>query len=259
MVEIAIKTLKGNSKKIKIELPTVFDMPYRSDLIQRAVLSDQSKKRQKQGRDPMAGRRVAATGVGPGKGISKIPRTHGSGTHHGSRGTFIHSTRGGKLAHPPKVEKDIVEKMNKKEYALALKSAVASTANADLVKERGHKFDDKLAFPIIVEEKVTQIVKTSDVLEVLGNLGLGEDLDRTKPRKVRAGKGKRRGRRYKRKTGPLIVVADDCDLLSAGRNLAGVEVCRVRDLNVEMLAPGTYAGRATVWTEGALDVLSAWR
>ncbi len=259
MVQVVVKNIKGNSKKNKVDLPPVFETPLRSDLIKRAVLSDQSRKKQPQGRFPLAGRLVAASGVGPGRGISKIPRTHGKGTPHGNRGTFIHSTVGGKLAHPPKVEKKIVEKINKKEYFLALKSAVAYTANRDSVVERGHKVDDNVKFPIIVEDKAMDISKTSKVTEALNNLGLGEDLKRTSQKKIRAGKGKSRGRRYRRKVGPLIVVGDDCKLIKAGNNIQGVQICKVEDLTVEILAPGTHPGRATVWTESAIAKLAEWR
>jgi large subunit ribosomal protein L4e len=59
-----------------------------------------------------------------------------------------------------------------------------------------------------------------------------------------------RGRRYKQRKSILIVTAD-APLRAAG-NLAGVDVVTVDQLNCELLAPGTHAGRLTVWTEGAL-------
>ncbi len=258
MVESKVMNLKGNAKKTGITLPEVFNTPYRPDLIKRAVLSEQSYKRQKQGRYLLAGRLVAATSVGPGRGISKIPRTHGKGTHHGNRAAFVHSARGGKLAHPPKVEKIIIEKINKKEKRFAIRSAVSSTANKELVEKRGHIVDGVKNFPIILDNKACEIKKASVVLELLDNLGLGNDLERAKEKSIRAGKGKGRGRKYKRKIGPLIVVKDDCDLIKAGRNLSGVEITKVSELRVEKLAPGTYAGRATVWTEDAIKALEEW-
>jgi large subunit ribosomal protein L4e len=59
-----------------------------------------------------------------------------------------------------------------------------------------------------------------------------------------------RGRRYKQRKSLLIVTADT-PLLSA-RNLSGVDVVTIDQLNVEHLAPGMQAGRLTVWTESAL-------
>lgn len=44
-------------------------------------------------------------------------------------------------------------------------------------------------------------------------------------------------------------------LIKASRNLPGVDVITVERLNVELLAPGTHAGRLTVWTESSLKWL----
>ena len=258
MTEAKILSLKGRSKG-KVELPSVFEATFRPDLIKRAVLSEQSKKRQPQGRSPTAGKMVAHSSVGPGRGISKVPRTHGKRTHHGHRGTFINQTVGGMLAHPPKVEKVYIEKINKKEHRLALWSAVSATGDKDIVEKRGHIFDEKLSFPLVVSDDIEGTTKTNEMVEILSNLGLSDDLERTKQKKVRAGKGKMRGRKYRRKVGPLVVVADDCDALRAGKNVAGVTVCKVKDLTVEELAPGSNAGRLTVWTESAIKAVSEWK
>ncbi|KKK57718.1 hypothetical protein LCGC14_3051670, partial [marine sediment metagenome] len=161
---------------------------FRPDLIKRAVLSEQSKKRNPQGRFLLAGKQVTASSVGPGSGISKVPRTHGKGTHHGNRAALIHSTVGGRLAHPPKVEKIIVEKINKKEHRLALWSAVSATASRDTVESRGHLFDEKISFPIIVEDKINNLERTKEVIEAIEKLGVGDDLSRSQIKKIRAGK-----------------------------------------------------------------------
>ena len=73
---------------------------------------------------------------------------------------------------------------------------------------------------------------------------------------VRAGKGKRRGRKMKQAVGPLIVVVDGKSLVNAASNLPGVDVTTVSNLNTEMLAPGTHPGRLTVWTNGAIEKLN---
>lgn len=257
MSKIAIRSITG-SEAGDTEVPDIFSTGFRPDLIKRAVLSDESKDRQPQGRYPLAGKLTAATSVGPGRGISLVPRTHAKGTHHSSRGAVIPSTRGGRLAHPPKVEKIIVEKINKKEYNLALKSAVSATGSDSIVIDRGHRVEEDIQFPIVVEDRFTEIAKTKEMVEVLTNLGFGEDLERTKKREIRSGKGKRRGRKYRTKIGPLIVIADDCLAERAARNIPGVEVVKVKDLRITQLAPGAVAGRATVWTESALKQLEEW-
>jgi large subunit ribosomal protein L4e len=65
-----------------------------------------------------------------------------------------------------------------------------------------------------------------------------------------------RGRKYKGRKSLLIVAASDQGLGKAARNLPGVDFITVEKLNAELLAPGTRAGRLTVWTESSLQKLS---
>jgi large subunit ribosomal protein L4e len=50
----------------------------------------------------------------------------------------------------------------------------------------------------------------------------------------------------------LFVITEDRGLVKAVRNLSGLEVCEVGNLDVEMLAPGASPGRLCIWTEGAV-------
>jgi large subunit ribosomal protein L4e len=59
----------------------------------------------------------------------------------------------------------------------------------------------------------------------------------------------------KHAVGPLIVVVENKGLANAARNVPGVEVTTVANLNTEMLAPGTHPGRLTLWTNGAIERL----
>lgn len=241
----------------KVELPEVFNSVLRPDVIKRAVLAEQSWKRQPKGVSSLAGKLVSVENWGPGRGAARVPRVKGSRTHSAQRTAFVPQARGGHKAHPPKVEKNITQKINKKEHALALKSAIAYTAQKEAVSARGHRFEDKMIFPIIIESKAEEIGKTKDVLRMLGNLGLSLELMRIKLGKnIRAGKGKMRARKYKVPIGPLIVVGDkDCSLIKAGKNILGTDVITVKELSAEFLAPGTYPGRLTIWTEGAIKSL----
>ncbi len=65
-----------------------------------------------------------------------------------------------------------------------------------------------------------------------------------------------RGRKYKNRKSLLIVAAQDQGLGKAARNLPGVDFITVEKLNAELLAPGTKAGRLTIWTEGSLQRLN---
>ncbi|MBX5320659.1 MAG: 50S ribosomal protein L4 [Candidatus Bathyarchaeota archaeon] len=236
----------------KIKLPPIFETPIRPDVIKRAVLAIQSARFQPQGRDPMAGKRTTAESRGVGLGIARIPRIKGPrGT-----GAFAPGTVGGRLAHPPTSEKKIVKKIPRKEKRLALFSAIAATASKEMVVSRGHSVEGIPQIPLVVANELEGLKKTRDVEETLIKLGVLADLYRVRESiKVRAGKGKLRGRKMKQAVGPLIVVAEDKGVGEAARNIPGVEVVPVKSLNAEVLAPGTHPGRLTIWTASAIETL----
>lgn len=256
---VNIYSIKG--KPIgEIELPEVFKTEYRPDLIQRAVVSLQSKRRQPYGIDEEAGfkssadyfgRRKGAYRMTVNRGMSRLPREKLPAGGLG-RVRIIPSSVGGHRAHPPK-NKDYTKNMNNKEYKLALKSAIAATQNKEIVAARGHKIEGITEIPLIVEDALEKITKTKDALETLKALGLTAELERTKKPKIRAGKGKTRGRKYKEKKAALIVVGKDEGISKAAENIPGIEVTPIEKLDVEMLAPGTHAGRLTIWTKSALE------
>ena len=55
--------------------------------------------------------------------------------------------------------------------------------------------------------------------------------------------------------GPLIVISKDDGLGNAASNLPGVDVSYMKNLNPEMLAPGTHPGRFTIWTSSSIEEL----
>jgi len=239
----------------RVKIPRVFRTPIRPDVIKRAVLAIQTHRLQPQGRDVMAGKRTSAESWGARRGVSRVPRVKGSRYPKAGQGAFAPMTVGGRAAHPPKVEKVIRKEINKKERRLAIRSAIAATAIKELVAARGHVVDEVKNFPLVVDDALEELERTRDVREVFKNLGLWPDVERASERKVRAGKGKMRGRKLKKRKGPLIVVSKDGGIFKAARNLPGVDVVLVKDLNAELLAPGTHPGRLTVWTKSAFRSL----
>jgi large subunit ribosomal protein L4e len=236
----------------KIDLPDVFSTPLRPDVIKRAVLAIQSNSIQPQGRDPMAGKKTTAESRGTGSGAARIPRIKGGS----GRAAFAPGTMKGRAAHPPKAEKIIVKNIPKKEAKLALNSAIAATAEKEVVAKRGHKIENIPAFPMVVDDAFEALTKAKEVEDAFASLGIADDVVRVREsRNIRAGKGKLRGRRIKQAVGPLIVVVEDKAIANAASNLPGVEVTTVNNLNTEMLAPGTHPGRLTVWTNGAIKQL----
>jgi len=243
--------LQGESTG-NITLPTVFSTPLRPDVIKRAVLAIQSSRLQPQGRDPMAGKRTSAESRGTGSATARVPRIKGGS----GRAAFAPSTVKGRQPHPPRAEKKILKSIPKKEAKLALFSAIAATAQKETVASRGHKIEAVADIPLIVDNAIEGLTKAKEVEEALTKLGVLSDITRVRnSRKIRAGKGKHRGRKMKQAVGPLIVVVDNKALGNAASNVPGVQVTTVANLNTEMLAPGTHPGRLTLWTNGAIESL----
>jgi len=237
----------------KITLPPIFEVAVRPDVIKRAVTAIQSNRFQPQGRDSMAGKRTTAESRGVGLAMARVPRIKGAT----ARAAFAPGTVGGRVAHPPSSEKKIVKKIPKKEKRLALLSAIAATASKEAVALRGHSIEDVLQIPLIVTDDIEKLRKAKEVEEVLIRLGVLSDIYRVREsRKIRAGKGKRRGRRLKQAVGPLIVVTENEGIVEAARNILGVDVATIKDLNAEVLAPGAQPGRLTIWTESAIGKLA---
>ncbi|WP_318568520.1 50S ribosomal protein L4 [Salinigranum marinum] len=241
-MKATVRDLNGDDAG-EVDLPDTFDTPYRPDLIQRAVVAAQANRKQAYGADPFAGMRTPAESFGSGRGMAHVPRENGQGRR-------VPQTVGGRKAHPPKAEKDQGKRINDKERQLAVRSAVAATADAALVAERGHQFDSDLELPLVVSDEFEDLVKTKEVVSFLEAVGLDADIERAEERTVRAGQGKARGRKYRRPTSILFVTSEEPS--KAARNLAGADVATAANVSAEDLAPGTHAGRLTVWTESAL-------
>jgi len=263
---ISIYSMKGDVTG-SIDLPDVFNTPYRPDLIQRAVVSIQSMIRQSYGTSPVAGLNTSAGYYGRrgrryrqtiNKEMSRLPREKPGGGGLGKVRRVPQSV-GGRRAHPPKSEKIFAKNINNKEYLYAFKSAVAATLDTDLLKLRNHRIDgvidSNLSFPLIIENDFENLTKTSDVVEALRSLNLGEELERCSFIKSKSGKSASRGRRYKKRSGVLVVVSNPDAPVRLCRNISGVDIFSVDELDVELLAPGTQAGRLTVWTKAALEYI----
>jgi len=233
-----------------LPLPSVFNTPLRLDVISKAVLAEQSHSFQRQGRNPMAGKRTTAEGFGVGRGISRVPRIGGHGPLSG-QAAFAPGTKGGRLAFPPVSTANPRKRINRKERLLALRSALAASASRMIVKGRGHRFEEEITFPLVVSDSIEKVTKTSEARKFLVNLGLWNDIERV----VESMETKKGHPRHK--VGPLIVVGEYQGAHRAFRNFSGVDVVRAQDLSVEDLAPGTHPGRLTVWSESAFKWIGA--
>ncbi len=251
-MKVNVYSTKGKKLPKKADLPKVFEDPVRPDIIKKAVLASQSTSFQPYGSNPMAGKRTSAATFGTGRGLARVARVSGGGPTRG-RGAFAPSTVGGRVAHPARVARRIIKRMNKKEMKKAIASAIAATADKEAVEKRGHKIGEDTDLPIIISDEFEKIDTTAETDEIFHTLNLTTDIDKAKKRKIRAGKGKRRGRKYKTKKSVLVVIGEDKGIKQGARNLPGVEVVTAEELGIEHLAPGTQYGRLTVYTQSALE------
>ncbi len=253
----------AKNKTGEINLPAQFDEEYRPDLIKRAVLSIQSHKRQQHAASSEAGKRSSAKlsrrrrdyRGSYGFGISRVPRKilTRRGTRMNWVGAFAPGTVGGRRAHPPKSETIWWKKINEKERSKAIRSAIAATIMKDIVAERGHIIPNN--YPFVLDDKFESMDKTKNIVDALKKLGLEEELTRVEEKNVRPGKGKTRGRKYKKKKGPLIVVSKKDKFGIAASNIPGIDIVDVKSLNAELLAPGAKPGRLVLWTSAAINIL----
>lgn len=226
----------------------------RPDLIRRAYLSALSARFQPKGTYEGAGKEHSCESFGVGLGIARIPRYKG---HLWPRGCMAPNTVGGRRAHPPRPEKKLHEEINWREKNLAIRSAIAATAYKSWVSARGHVIDKVPSLPLAVTEGAEKIERAGGARGLFMALGLWDDVERAARRtRIRAGKGKRRGRRYKEPRSVLVVVSRlGAPLARAVKNFPGVDVVPVDQLNMLALAPGGVPGRLTLWTLPAIERL----
>jgi large subunit ribosomal protein L4e len=256
--------LEIDGKKGKeISLPSAFSSNVREDIVAKVV--EARKTRQPYAPSPVGGKQHSASGkiqhtrhvwkTMQGKGISRVPRKIMSrrGSQFNWVGAEIPSAVGGRRAHPPKVISMInTKRINKKEMALAFKSALSATADEKIVAKRYERLNGKKlsGLPLVVEAKITSL-KAKDLISNLKKI-LGDVLFEVslKQRNVRSGKGKLRGRKYKKNLGMLLVIGNKEKLKT---NL--IDVKNVKSLNVTDLANGGV-GRLTMYTEEAISELA---
>lgn len=238
-------------KKSEVTLPEVFNTTVREDIAQKYFEVEKFSLRQPYATDPRAGRRHSASGTishrrhkwkgAYGKGISRVPRKKmwRRGTQFYWVGAEVSSARGGRTINAPQ-GLYIPRKMNRKEKLLAFNSGIAATANKDYIAKR---------YSTMVTPTTAQVIeslpsKTKSLLAVLKSI-FGDNFEKTfKIRQVRAGKGKKRGRKYKSNAGLLIVTGKDEVAKYSGVDVKSIDQIRMRDLYP--------LGRLALYTQKAL-------
>jgi len=242
-----------------VAIPDVFSAPIRVDIVNSMHTALRNRLRQPYGVNDYAGHNVSAESWGTGRAVSRIPRVHGSGTSRAGQGAFGNMCRGGRMFSPTRVWRKWagIVPANQRRYAIA--SAIAASAQAALVKGRGHDITNVASVPLVVVDDVQSIKKTSEAVAFLKAVNAYDDVVRVaNSKRVRAGRGHTRNRRYKQKVGPLVVYKQNNGLVRAFNNIPGVETMSVDRLNLVRLAPGGHVGRFIIWTQSAVEGLSAF-
>jgi len=255
------KLITSSGKGREIEVPAVFGERVREDIAQRFF--EISKEQQPYAPGFESGRKASASGIvkhrrhlwktAYGHGISRIPRKIMSrrGTQFFWVAATVSMARKGRAAHPPKIEHFLKEmKMNKKETEIAIKSAISATSNINLIKKRYSSlagFSGKVELPFVVDESVLKL-KTKEFIAFLrSNLKEFEGI-LFRERTQRAGKGKRRNRKYKTNAGLLMVIGSD-----EHKSFSGIEIRKLDELEIGDLFP---LGRLTIFSEKAIHELN---
>lgn len=238
----------------KIALPQIFKAPIRLDIVQFVHSNISKNIRQAHGVDKNAGMKHSAESWGTGRAVARIPRVSGSGTHRSGQGAFANSVRKGRMFAPLKTWRRWHRKVNLKQKRHAVASAIAASAYTPLVMARGHRIENVPEIPLVVDDKLESYEKTKDAIGFLKRLGVLPDIEKVKDtKKLRAGKGKMRNKRYYLRKGPLVIYSNEnAKLALAFRNIPGVDTCNVHRMNLKQLAPGGQLGRLIIWTKGAI-------
>lgn len=245
----------------KIELPACFAADIRTDLIRQVWQHHTAKQKQPHGAYALAGKEISAAGKTShrrhvyktlyGIGVSRVTRQVLSrrGERIYWKGALIPGTVGGRAAHPPKTARKIL-KINKKVRRLALRGAIAATASAEFVEGK-YKKKLKAALPIVIDSIILS-KKSREIVKFLSEL-LGKTI--TVKKKIRAGKGKRRGRKYKKSSKLLIVISSKENAKKL--YIFGFDYASANQLSIQMLAPRGIPGRLVVWTEKAIEEIKS--
>jgi large subunit ribosomal protein L4e len=247
---------KNGKVKGDVNLPKCFNSRIRADILLKVFEAQRGSFAQAYGAKEGAGAQYSASGISKkkrhdwkgtyGKGISRVPRKIMS--RHGASfnwiGATVASTRGGRRPHAPRSEKNLFKKINKKELMIALKSALVGSLDGKSLEK---KYNRRMEMGGVFGSDILS-VKTKDFVLAMKAV-FGESFDSVlKHKSIRAGIGKMRGRKYKSNAGLLFVVGNE-----EGMKRKGVEIVKVKDLNVKDLAPNGVVGRLVCYTEKAVE------
>jgi large subunit ribosomal protein L4e len=240
----------------QVVLPAVFTAPIRPDVVHFVHANIAKNHRQPYAVYNKAGMQYSAESWGTGRAVARIPRVSGGGTHRSGQGAFGNMCRGGRMFAPTQIWRKWHRKINVNQRRYAIASALAASAVPALVMARGHRVSEIAEIPLVINDSLESVSKTSAAVALLKRFNAYADVEKVKgSRKIRRGKGKLRNRRHVQRRGPLVIYNKDQGVTKAFRNIPGVEVVSVDRLNILQLAPGGHLGRFIIWSESAFKKL----
>jgi len=261
---ISVYTDKAEAGGVTVCLPAVFRAPVRPDIVSLIHQEVANNRRHPYSVSQPAGHQTSAESWGTGRAVARIPRVRGGGTHRSGQAAFGNMCRGGRMFAPTKQWRRWHRKVGVAQKRYAMCSAIAATGVPALVMAKGHVIDGIPEVPLVVADSVQGFTRTKQAVEFLRRNKAWADVAKVyATRRMRAGKGKLRGRRHVQKLGPLVIYDQDQGVTKAFRNIPGVDVIQVDNLNLLKLAPGGHVGRFCIWTESAFKKLDGlygtWR
>lgn len=253
---ISVYSEKNEATGSSINLPSIFKAPIRPDVVNFVHQNMAKNRRQPYAVNDKAGHQTSAESWGTGRAVARIPRVRGGGTHRSGQGAFGNMCRGGRMFAPTRPWRRWHRRINVNQKRYALVSAIAASGVPALVQSKGHVIDNIPELPLVVSDKVQELVKTKQAVAFLKSINAWADIEKVyKSQRVRAGKGKRRNRRRIQRRGPLIIYGSDQGVVRAFRNIPGIDCIPVAKMNLLKLAPGGHVGRFIIWTESAFKEL----
>ncbi|XP_078666255.1 large ribosomal subunit protein uL4-like [Branchiostoma floridae x Branchiostoma belcheri] len=261
---ITVHNEKGESTAVTVTMPAVMKAPIRPDIVQSVHANVRKNSRQPYCVSKLAGHQTSAESWGTGRAVARIPRVRGGGTHRSGQGAFGNMCRGGRMFAPTKTWRRWHRRVNIHQRRYAICCALSASALPALVMAKGHRIEEIPEVPLVVGDKVQEMKKTKEAVQLLRKLKAWNDIQKVyNSKRIRAGKGKMRNRRFVKKRGPCIIYDKDNGIVRAFRNIPGVTLLPVDKLNLLKIAPGGHVGRFIIWTESAIQKLDAlygtWR
>jgi len=261
---VTVYNEKGESTPVQIKMPEVYRAPIRPDIVSFVHDQIRRNKRQAYAVSKEAGHQTSAESWGTGRAVARIPRVRGGGTHRSGQAAFGNMCRGGRMFAPTKTYRRWHRKVNVGIKRYATCSAIAASGVPALVMARGHVINEISEVPLVVSDKLEGLKHTKDAVAFLKSIKAWDDIEKVyNSKRIRAGKGKARNRRYKKKKGPLCIYNQDNGIVKAFRNIPGIDFLQVDRLNLLKLAPGGHLGRFCIWTESAFkkldDIYGTWK